>query len=184
MRLRAKTCYFWPVYLSTLPMKRFLSLGLLSVLVLSACGTPAEESAMVELSSEPVELTFLSGDHSYVFHYSDDMMTLLDDETVNPHFAVQGGAELMVSTEALDGAAFVSKESTVESWNGNEVFLYEGETAAGCPAEYATLVYDKEALTAELSLCASTNKNKGREALKALFEGLTLTGGQAGVYSL
>jgi len=165
-------------------MKRLLSLSLLSVLALSACGTPAQESAMVELSSEPVELTFLSGDHSYVFHYSDDMMTLLDDETVNPHFAVQGGAEIMVAAEPLEGAAFQTKESTVESWNGNEVFLYEGETAAGCAAEYATLVYDKEALTAELSLCSGANKNKGREALKALFEGLVLSGGQAGAYSL
>lgn len=162
---------------------RFLAI-FLAALLLTACQPKSEETAQVELASDPelgmgqpLEASFMSDGQSfaYTLHYDGDLMQIVDGQfdgagVVGPSFSVSGGAQIVVQSET-DVAALEAAAGAPQNVNGLTVY-HSSELQDSCVVTTSIIPVSVEALVLTMKSCDGQDSQAGQLAFYSLIEGL------------
>lgn len=165
-------------------MKSRLSAVFIAALLLTACQPKSDDTAQVELASEPetevsqpLEASFLSDQQSFTYslHYDGALMQIVDGQfdgasVVGPSFSVSGGAQIVVKTETASDAVTLDAGQPQEV-NGLTVY-HTSEIQGACAVDTSVVPVSVEALVMTLKICDGQDAQAGQRAAYSLLEGL------------
>ncbi len=167
-------------------MKSKLSAIFLAALLLTACQAKSEDTAQVELASDPelemaqpLEASFMSDGQSfaYTLYYDGELMQIVDGQfdgagMVGPSFSVSGGAQIVVKTETSVAASELpAMAEKPQSVNGLMVY-HASELQDTCVVTTSIIPVSVEVLVLTMKSCDGQNSQAGQQAFYSLLEGL------------